>query len=426
MSEQARPGNTARAEWGAHWPIPVVSLVALIVAFAHVYTIGVFLSPIQRQFHWSRAGISAGLTIVSVISVVCAPFTGMLIDRFGPRRIALPGLVLYCGFYAALSLTGTSIWNWWLIWLLVGVGSVCTKPTVWAAAISARFDKARGAAMSVALCGSGVGGMFLPILATLLIGAYGWRTALIAIGLGGGLLSLPFVYLFFHDARDPARTSSGSPTAATAQLTGVPLREGLRSGRFLRLAAATLLITVALLSLTVAFVPILVERGLTARTAAATAGLVGVSTIVGRIVTGLLLDRFRGPPIGAVAFGLPIVACLLLLQHGGAHAALTALLLGLSVGSEVDVVMYMASRYFGMRHFGVLYGTLNGLTSLGTGLGPLLSGYVYDRFASYDPLFILLIPVFGVAMLLVGTLGAYPEPSFGAAPAELPAEESAA
>ena len=397
--------ESAAAEWRRAWPLPVVSLVGLAVAFSHIYTMGVFVAPLEAEFGWSRTAIVSGLTIVSVISVVLAPFIGAGIDRFGSRRVAIPGLVLYCGSFAALSFAGSSTWSWWALWALVGFGSVCVKPTVWAAAISTRFDRSRGLAMGVALCGSGLGGFFLPLTATLLIDRIGWRGGYAAIGLIELALVLPLVFLFFR----PAATES--PGVARARPTaGISFRDAVRSRRFLSLAAANLVVTVALLSVIVHLVPILSERGTGKGEAAAIASLVGLATVVGRLGTGLLLDRFRGNRIGLVVFAIPVVACTaLLLDHSQATAMAAAILLGLAVGSEVDVVMYLSSRYFGLRNFGAIYGTLGGLTSLGTGLGPLLGGIVHDAYGSYDPLLLGLLPAFLVAALLVGSLGDYPK-----------------
>lgn len=414
LTEEARPAAFSTSEWRNSWPVPVVSLVALAVAFSHIYTTGVFLAPLQREFGWSRTAITGGLTIVSVVSVVLAPFLGAMIDRFGSRRIAIPGLILYCGSFAALSLTPAIVLGWWAIWLAVGLGSVCIKPTVWAAAITKRFDKGRGLAMAVALTGSGLGGMFLPYLSASLIESIGWRGAFAAIGLGNLLIALPLVLLFFDRRQEVA----ASTRPDRSHLPGLDRREAFRSSIFIRLAIANLLVTVALLALIVHLVPILSEGGLERKTAAALAGLVGLSTIFGRLASGFLLDRISGPLIGLVSFGLPIIACVLLASpHSAAIGIAVAMLLGLSVGAEVDVVMYMASRYFGTRNFGALYGTLGGLTSLGTGLGPLLSSQIVDHVGTYQPLLLLLIPVFAVAALLVATLGKYPRFDAPARPA---------
>ena len=84
------------SEWREHWLIPVVSLIALMVTFSHIYTIGLFFAPLEKAFGWSRAIVASGLTIVSIISVMLAPAIGILIDRYGSRR--LDSLKIVSGF----------------------------------------------------------------------------------------------------------------------------------------------------------------------------------------------------------------------------------------------------------------------------------------------------------------------------------------
>jgi MFS family permease len=400
--------QTAASEWRSHWAIPAVSAIGLAIAFSHVYIIGVLMAPIQRETHWSRSTIASGLTILSIFGVVLAPFTGWLIDRVGSRRIALPGLALYCAALGLLALAGGSTAIWWLMWSILGLGSVFVKPTVWAAAIVSRFDRGRGLAMGVAMCGSGVGGAVLPLITTLLVDRYGWREAIALLALGEALISLPPVIILFRDP--PNRKQTSTARSRSPGFAGPPLKTLLRGRIFIQLAIATLVFTTATLSMQIHFVPIVSARGLSRELAASLAGLIGASMITGRLVTGFILDRAPAQLVSALTFALPTMVCGMLFLHTRDPLSLgaAALLLGLSLGAEVDAVVYLASRHFGIERFGILYGSLNGLVTLGTGLGPLLGGYIYDRFGGYDPLFVILAPCFVISALLVGSLGAYP------------------
>lgn len=137
-----------------------------------------------------------------------------------------------------------------------------------------------------------------------------------------------------------------------AQLTGASVREGLLSPVFLRLFIASALFTFTIVALVVHFVPILKDRGADAMTAAGVASLVGVFSIVGRLGTGVLLDRYRAAVVGAAAFLLPVVACALLLFAGANRAAqsVAAAVVGLTLGSEVDVIVYLTTRHFGLKN----------------------------------------------------------------------------
>src|SRR5688500_9286299 len=114
------------------------------ISSVHLYSMGMMIAPLEAEFAWSRAQISSGLLIISVILFPCSPFVGVAIDRFGPRRIALIGVAVYCTGVALLSVAQQAMWTWWLLWLVVAFGHLCLKPTVWVAAITGLFDSSRG------------------------------------------------------------------------------------------------------------------------------------------------------------------------------------------------------------------------------------------------------------------------------------------
>ena len=189
-----------------------------------------------------------------------------------------------------------------------------------------------------------------------------------------------------------------------AQLTGASVREGLLSPVFLRLFIASALFTFTIVALVVHFVPILKDRGADAMTAAGVASLVGVFSIVGRLGTGVLLDRYRAAVVGAAAFLLPVVACALLLFAGANRAAqsVAAAVVGLTLGSEVDVIVYLTTRHFGLKNFGTLYGGLLTALSLGTAFGPLVAAALHDSSGSYQPfLWLTVLSMMGSALALV-------------------------
>ena len=389
------------------WLVVFTSTLALAVSVTHVYSTGLFIVPIETEFGWSRAQITAGLAVVSVISVVLAPFVGMVVDRIGSRRIALPGMILYCTALALLSTTTQSIWHWWAMWGLLAFGSVLIKPTVWMAAIARRFVERRGLAFALALCGTGIGTATMPMLTDQLVQSGGWRFAYVVLGTGCAAIALPMILLFFKDQPKPVETAG----ASSKPLPGLTIKEGLLSRQFISMALASLLVTIAIIGLTVHFVPIMISHGLVSQSAAAAATTIGITSIIGRIGTGMLLDRFNGCLVGAIGFGFPIIACIALLNFSGGIFVAIAVgaVIGFSLGAEIDVVAYLAARYFGLRNYGMLFGSIAGLLSLGAGIGPTFAGMMFDKFGSYDQLVWSLIPIFVVSALLIGSLGPYPD-----------------
>lgn len=399
----------AAAEWRAGWPLPIVSAIGYAAGIAYLYSLGLFIEPLEQEFGWSRVAITSGLTIVSAVVVVFAPFSGVFIDRWGARRVAVPGLVLYCLALAGLSFAGPEIWSWWGLWVFVAFGALCTQAAVWTSAVASRFDRSRGLAMAITLCGAGIGSALVPILANQYIDQFGWRGAYVALG-ATAALALPLVVLFFHDAVDKSRRSGGSATRDRDALPGISVRTAMLSTRFLRLAFISLAVVTAMTSMLVHFVPMMTAKGLSKDAAAAAAGLIGIGSITGRLAGGFFLDRVSGALVGAVAFSLPIIVAISLLGYEGDGTAAFALafLLGLSLGGEVDVIAYLTTRYFGLKNFGTLFATIIALQTLALGIGPLIAGYVYDRFGEYDPLLIGIVPVFVLSAGLIATLGPYP------------------
>lgn len=399
--------NSSQEMTLANGLVVFASAVGVFISVIYFYTLGVFIAPIEESQGWSRAEVTSGLAIVSVISVTLAPFVGMGIDRWGARRIALLGLTLFGAAFAALSSVSTSIWHWWFLWVLVAFGDILIKPTVWLVAVSSRFNKRRGIAMGIALSGTGVAAAVLPSISYALIVDWGWRVALFLLGLSSIVIALPIVYRFFYDGSGAKVVSNES----SIKTTGMTKKEGLLSSVFIRMAIATLFVASGILGLMVHLVPILTAKGISAQSAASFAGAAGIASIIGRILTGVMLDRYRGALVGALIYGIPGMACfvLLLLDGSAFSGILSAVIIGFSIGAELDVVAYLSSKFFGQRNYGFFLGTLVGMISFGAGVGSTILGGMYDHYQSYEVVLWLLLPCFFISSCLIGSLGDYPE-----------------
>ncbi|ATE64200.1 MFS transporter [Rhizorhabdus dicambivorans] len=402
-------GAAERREWSVGWKIPLIAAIGMGMSASPNLTLGALMTAIQDDTGWSRLQISSGAAIMSVIIVTLAPLMGHAVDRFGSRRIALPGLVMFCLALASLAIAGASKWTWWAGWTFLAVAALFIKSTVWTAAVISRFDQSRGLAIAVTLSGTGLASFCLPFILTLLQQSFGWRGAYIGLAAIFALLSLP-AWFFFFDASDQRRRDKAEAiTIDRSKLPGLTPREIFRSRRFAQMALACLLVGIAISSLTVHFIPILRGKGASPLTAAGIASVIGLATIVGRLVTGWLLDRFNGPLIGLIALALPAVGCALLLADAGlSFAFVVAVLIGFSAGAEFDVIAYLAARYFGVRHYGLVFGTVVGLLSCGAGLGPMFGAQMFDHFGDYSNLLLIVGTTFALSGVLIGTLGAYP------------------
>lgn len=405
---------TPASEWREHWPIVLAGVIGMAVCSLPAYSMGVMMAPLEAEFGWSRAEITSGMLISSTISVIFSPFMGMLIDRLGVRPIGLSGIIIYCFALGLLSQTSRNIWTWWFLWTILAFALLQIKPTVWVSAVTQRFSRARGLALAVVLSGTGVGTVTTPLLSQFLLSHFGWRTTYVLLALVWGTLAIPIAY-FFLDRRRAASESRDVRHARHADpeidRPGMTIRDGLLSSVFARLAISVFTMSVANVALIINLIPILVSRGTSATMAATLAGISGLATVAGRLLGGYLLDRMNARLVAGFSVFLPAIGSVLLISLPGNLAATLAavLLLGLSSGAEIDAVSYMAGRYFGMRNFGTLFGTLSGVTIFGVGVGPVLANHVYDVTGSYEIVLWGIIPLVSLSAYLFFTSAPYPD-----------------
>src|SRR5438552_3363127 len=157
-------------------------------------------------------------------------------------------------------------------------------------------------------------------------------------------------------------------------------------------------------------VPLLTDHGVSAGAAAAIMGTFVLATMAGRLLAGYLVDRIFAPFVATVFFLAPIAGFVLLSSGSGALPAIGVILLGLGLGTEIDLIAFLVSRYMGQRAFGEIYGYCFMIFDLGSSFGRFLGGFVYDIAGSYDPALIGAAGALVVAVVLVNLLGPYAYP----------------
>ena len=405
-------------EWRQHWPLVAAAVTGVSLSTVPPASLGVMMVPVEQDLGWTRTQISLGTSLVSLIGMTLATAAGFAIDRLGARLVAICAAMLMCGGIALMSSVGSSLWQWWGLWALVGMAA-SAMPTVWITPVAGLFTAGRGLAIAVTLSGSGIATSLVPILANRLVEDHGWRTAYLGLAGTWALLVLPLVLLFFHDAKSSRPAESADSAAQAVQLHGLTAREGFTSFTFYRLALAAFLSMSAGVALILNLVPVLRSTGLTPATAAWVAGIIGIATITGRLIGGFLMDRISAAAIAALSSaGAALLPIGLLVFPGSTLASAAGVAIyGLLGGAKVPAVAYLASRHFGARAFGTLYGAVNTTIALGVGLGPVVANYVYDVTHSYVPVMWAAIPFLLVAALLYATLGRYPDFRTEASPA---------
>jgi predicted MFS family arabinose efflux permease len=388
---------TPADEWKRGWTLVLACFVGFSFFSVPTASAGVFMEPIAGEFGWSRTLVTAGTSMTSVVTALLSPAVGMLIDRWGARRLALPGVVATAFAIAAIGLANGSPAQWLAIWALYALVSISVKTTVWTAPVSGHFVTGRGLALALVLAGTAAAQAISPPLCNWLIDTYGWRSAYVWTGLGWGAVTLLLCWLFLYDRKDRDRgveavTRSASPSP---DLPGLSIAEAWRSRPLRSIALSTFVMMLLSLGLQVHQVPILTGAGVSRANAAWLASLFGLAGIGGKLVTGALLDRYRPNWIGGLTLAANGLAFLFLLDGLRTPGLIvTAIVInGYSAGTKLQICTYLTASYAGLRQIGAVFGAMYSLVSLGSGLGPMIAGFVFDATGGYTP------------FLLAGTVG---------------------
>ncbi|MCS6986338.1 MAG: MFS transporter [Sphingomonadaceae bacterium] len=367
-------------------------------------TIGFMMPHMAREFGWSFGAMSLGITIFGVLASALAPVFGGWADRFGARRVAIASLLLFGLSFAAFALVGPSLWSFYAVWVLVGLVGIGSTPVTFSRIVNLWFVTHRGLALGLMLLGSSLAALVLPPLVTWAIGAHGWRMAHVVVAGLPLLVGLPLVLALVREPRAPVAADAPIPAA------GVRPAEAFRDRRFWTIFASIFLVALAYGGAHIHMPEIARLNGLTPPEAARVMQVLALAILAGRVVTGYLLDRFWAPAVCLPILCLPAAAALTLAGTSPGFAAIAgaAFLLGFAAGAESDLIAYLASRYFGMAHYGRIYGALYMAFGLSSAISPALYGRVRDLAGTYEPMLIAASGLFVLGALLLLTLGRYP------------------
>lgn len=405
---------TAKQEWRRYWPLVVAASMGFgFFSVMQVYT-GIFMTPVGNEFNWSKTEVTAGLSIASIIITLLAPLFGVFIDRWGTRRLVLPGLVMTVCVFIGFSLLNGSLTQWITIWVIYALVSLFIMHTVWTATIASTFNSGRGLALGVMLSGAALAQVIVPPLGNWLITDFGWRMAFVLIGcVWGGMVFLLCLFFLFdgHDEIRSTRKRADSVNITPPSLTGLSGSEALRSIALWRIGLSTFIMMTVTIALVVHQFPILVEAGISRSNAALLMSLGGVAGVLGKIMTGYLLDRFKPNLIGGLTLSAAAFAFLLLMDgiRSPLLIVVAVMINGYASGSKLQICGYLTTRYAGLKNFGLIFGFMASLISLGAGLGPLLGSISYDTYLSYNPFLIVGMAGSLLAGYLILRLGNYPD-----------------
>ena len=388
------------------WRVVLAACLGVMGGFGSlfVYTFTVFVKPLSAQFGWNREAISVGFAIAAMTVGLSSPIIGRLIDRVGPRRIILPCMTVFgCGI-AAFGLLGSGIWQFYLTCFVVGVVGNGAAHLAYARSISTWFERRLGTALAFVMVGAGLGAMILPVIAQSVVTRSGWRTSYFTLGVLALLLGLPLSWRYIRDRETTKKQSSEGEVVRS----GLTWQQGATTFAFWIIVAVLFVSSISMNGAITHLSALLTDRGITPGDAALCASLLGGISILGRVITGWLLDRFFG---GGVAFVINLMTAggILLLARANSFSAgcIAAALIGMGAGGEAAITPYLLTRYFGLRAFSTLYGLTWTFYAAAGATGPVILGRAFDATGSYTSLLTVLAIALGVAAAMMLLLPKY-------------------
>ena len=389
------------------WIIVAVAFVSMAFWWGINSSFSVFFVALLEDFSWGRGESAAGMSSAALVYTVMAPMVGVLIDRFGPRKVMVPGIViLSVGLF--LCTTIHSLGQLYFFYgLIAGTGLTSISMVAFTVIIAQWFEKKRGLANGIASSGMGMGMFLLVPLAQKLISGMGWRTAYMVLGVLVAVIVLPLNLIFLKQkpqdlGLSPDGLDCGSIadkiTADRASESANPSRTSnafLGTLKFWALIIFTSMSIMSIWILIVHSVRFLVDQGIDKMAAAFMFAMVGVISTVFRIFWGGLSDRIGREPtftIGISCLCLSIVS-LMLLGHTGfkAWALMFTLLFGMGWGVNSPIVAATAADLFRGKKFGLIYGLVEcGIGTAGA-FAVWMAGVIFDKTQSYQGAFILAI-----------------------------------
>lgn len=365
------------------------ALFSALLSGAIHYGFGTVFEPLRNEFGWGVGATAVAFSLRTEVSGIAAPAIGVMVDHLGPRPTLAFGVIV--SVFAILLMSFTeNLWWFYATMVFLSVGMSATGGTVALAAIATWFHRRRTRAMALLTMGGGLAALLTPLMA-MLVDELGWRGALrvvVVLVAIVGILPILETRKRPSDHQQPIDGLSpdlGGEESGLIENWGIPLRKALRSRSFVLYTIAVAGMGFTTTAVVVLQIPFLQNRGFSPTVAAATVGVFGLVSVVGRWGFASLADK--RPKRLVLAATLATVACavaLFPLIENIWLAIPVVSVFAIGFGGAVPVRPALIADYYGTRSFGTIYGITMSIRTFGAALGPLVIGALVDITGGYS------------------------------------------
>ena len=399
------------------WWIVVAAAAGLAFSPGPVafYSLGVFMQPLMDEFGWATADVAFAITILTTAIILTTPLIGFAVDRIGPKRVLLFSMVAFAGGLCSVAFV-QSLTQFYIAYGVIGIGGAGANSMAYMKLMSSWFDRKRGLVIGIASAGMGVGFAIVPLLTETAIAHAGYRGAYVVLASAILLICVPLVAVIVRDSPEKMGLSpDGGIVQQPRQAadpgrapSGFTLQQSARMRQFWILILIFFPVGGVTYALAVHLVSIVSEIA-SRDTAIQAATVLGISMTAGRLVSGILYDRYFAPTVICVIFISAAIGSALF-AGGAGHLWIyvACMLIGFCSGAEGDALGYLVSRYFGLRAFGKVYGYVFSAMMLGIAVFPYLFARDFDASGSYSRSLTGSVIAFGAGAFVLLALGRYP------------------
>ncbi len=379
-------------------------ITAMLMAGATFYSFQHFVTPIEAEFGLGRDQVNLGMMIFLLSSAIWAAIVGKSIQRINPRSLALAGIFAFTLGFIALSFSQSPKQMLAIIAGPVGFGFTACGPFIANVLSTNWFYKKRGRALGIAAVATSAGGFIVQPIFSYLIFKFGWRSALLYMGLAIALIAVILITRFFISRpEDIGQFPDGESQIIKQKITAANPSLILKNRDFWVIALACGLLLASDQALLVSLKPFGENLGFTNAQATLIPTVVAGSAIGGKLLIGWMIERIDKRLVFALVC-LSNILFLLAAIYMTSFAALVtvAAFVGIAIGGIYPVWTGITADTFGRDYFAPAIGMMNIFTVI---LAVIAIGFVGNSFAqnqSYDQAFKVFIPVALLAAIVMG------------------------